>query len=74
VVVPHAVELDEHLAVPFEAVVLGVSVTVEKLDLRDDLQIVRRAVRERIGGVSQGPSTLGSAMTYDDDTASEARR
>ena len=32
--------LDEHLTVPFEAVVLGVSVTVERLDLRDDLQIV----------------------------------
>jgi hypothetical protein len=32
--------LDEHLAVPFETVVLGVAVIVERLDLRDDLQIV----------------------------------
>ena len=39
--------LDEHLAVPFEAVVLGVSVTVEKLDLRDDLQIVAICKRGR---------------------------
>ena len=28
--------LDEHLALPFDTVVLGVEVTVEKLDLTDD--------------------------------------
>ena len=39
--------LDEHLAVPFETVVLGAAVTVEKLDLRDDDQIVAICKRGR---------------------------
>lgn len=40
--------LDEHLAVPFETVVFGVAVTVEKLDLREDLQIVAICKRGRV--------------------------
>lgn len=32
--------LDEHLAVPFQSVVLGVDVTVSGIDLTDDDQIV----------------------------------
>jgi hypothetical protein len=42
--------LDEHLALPFGTVVLGVDVTVEKLDLTDDsddIVIVCRRGRER---------------------------
>ena len=42
--------LDEHLALPFDAVVLGVEVTVEKLDLTDDsddIVIVCRRGRDR---------------------------
>ncbi len=39
--------LDEHLAVPFETVVLGVAVIVERLDLRDGLQIVAICRRGR---------------------------
>jgi hypothetical protein len=41
--------LDEHLAVPFQTVVLGVDVTVAGIDLTDDEQIVAVCTR--------GPST-----------------
>ena len=37
--------LEEHLAMPFETEVLGVSVTVERLDLTDDEQIVAVCAR-----------------------------
>jgi hypothetical protein len=39
--------LEEHLAVPFETVVLGMEVTVEKLHLTDDERIVAVCVRNR---------------------------
>ena len=42
--------LDEHLALPLDTVVLGVDVTVEKLDLTDrsdDIVVVCRRGRER---------------------------
>jgi hypothetical protein len=41
--------LDEHLAVPFQSVVLGVDVTVAGIDLTDDEQIMAVCTR--------GPST-----------------
>lgn len=39
--------LDEHLALPFETMVLGVVVTVVKLDLRGDNNIVAICIRGR---------------------------
>ena len=41
--------LEEHLALPFDTELLGVAVTVEKLDLtaRDDIVAVCRRGRER---------------------------
>ncbi len=42
-------EFEEHLAVPFQTVVLGVDVTVAGIDLTDDEQIVAVCIR--------GPST-----------------
>jgi hypothetical protein len=39
--------IDENLAVPFETMVLGVSVTVERVDLRHDEQIVAVCRRGR---------------------------
>jgi hypothetical protein len=37
--------LDEHLDVPFKAEVLGLEVTVEKVDLSDDDQVVAICTR-----------------------------
>jgi hypothetical protein len=39
--------LDEHLEVPFKTEVLGVEVTVEKVDLTDDDQIVVVCTRDK---------------------------
>jgi hypothetical protein len=39
--------LDEHLAVPFQTSVLGVEVTVTKIDLTDDDQVMAVCVRGR---------------------------
>lgn len=38
--------IDEHLAVPFATTVLGVEVTVVKIDLTNDSRMVARCVRE----------------------------
>jgi hypothetical protein len=38
--------IDEHLAVPFATTVLGVEVTVVKVDLTSDSRLVARCVRE----------------------------
>ena len=40
--------LEEHLAVPFETQVLGVRVTVDRIDLTDDQQIVAICSRGRL--------------------------
>jgi hypothetical protein len=40
--------LDEHLAVPFETEILGVHVTVERIELTDDEQIVAICSRGRL--------------------------
>ncbi|WP_408635482.1 calcium-binding protein [Phytohabitans suffuscus] len=39
--------IDEHLAVPFTTQVLGVEVTVRKVDLRDDIVAICHRGRER---------------------------
>jgi len=39
--------IDEHLALPFQAEILGVGVTVERIDLTDDEQIVAICRRGR---------------------------
>jgi Calcium binding len=38
---------EEHLAVPFKTAVLGVEVTVERIDMTDDNQIVAVCVRDK---------------------------
>ncbi len=38
---------EEHLAVPFKTTVLGVEVTVERIDMTDDEQIVAVCVRDK---------------------------
>ncbi|MYS24963.1 hypothetical protein GA0115240_172018 [Streptomyces sp. DvalAA-14] len=38
--------IDEHLAVPFSTTVLGVEVTVVRVDLTNDFRLVARCVRE----------------------------
>jgi hypothetical protein len=40
--------IDEHLAVPFETEILGVRVSVERIDLTDDEQIVAICSRGRL--------------------------
>jgi len=40
--------LDEHLAMPFKTQVLGVEVTVEKVDLTDDDKIVAICARAKL--------------------------
>jgi len=40
--------MEEHLAVPFETGILGVRVTVERIDLTDDEQIVAICCRGRL--------------------------
>jgi len=42
-----AYELEEHLAVPFKTDVLGVEVTVERIDMTDDEQIVAVCARDK---------------------------
>ena len=39
--------IEEHLAVPFKTEVLGVEVTVERIDMTDEEQIVAVCVRDR---------------------------
>ncbi|MGH7502883.1 MAG: calcium-binding protein [Longimicrobiales bacterium] len=40
--------LEEHLALPFQTGILGVRVTVERIDLTDDEQIVAICSRDRL--------------------------
>jgi hypothetical protein len=48
--------IDEHLAVSFETEVLGVRVTVERIDLTDDEQIVAICSRGPAPRCASSPS------------------